>query len=86
MRNYLSRQRRAFSPETVQLLVAAFDRAWATVQRFDGINDQNREAMRLELARRILELWDAADRTPETIADAALASFHLKRPGSERSA
>jgi hypothetical protein len=86
MRQYLITKGRVFEPETVLLLVEAFDGAWAAVRRFDGINDQNREEIRQALAKRIVELWDASNSDPKTTADAALASFNLKKPDAEASA
>jgi hypothetical protein len=83
MRDFLARQGLAFSPDDLQTLVEVFDDAWAVVQRYDGLTDGNRDAMRLPLAKRIVELSDIAKGDRQKLRDAALASLNLKRTDSE---
>jgi hypothetical protein len=86
MRDFLASQSSAFTPEDVQLLVDAFDDAWALVKRYDGITDDNRDAMRLALAKRIVESSDIADGDRLKLRDWALASLGLKKTDTEAKA
>lgn len=86
MRNFLKRSSPAFTPEALQVVVQAYDDAWAVVEHYDGITAENREALRLELAKRIVELSDAAAGDAKRLSHEALASLGLKRVDGEATA
>jgi hypothetical protein len=65
----------AFEPEAVEVLVQAFDAAWAIVQSGEGVTGENREAMRTALAKRIVELAQTGPIDREVLRDGALASL-----------
>jgi hypothetical protein len=63
-----------FEPETITLLVAAFDDAWARVLR-SGITfatDREKERMRETIARRIILLARNGERNSRHLRDDAL--------------
>jgi hypothetical protein len=79
LRDFLKRASPAFTPEALHIVLQAFDDAWAVVERYDGITDSNRQALRLELAKRIVELSDMAEGDGEKLTTEALASLDLKK-------
>jgi hypothetical protein len=86
MRNLIKSENLTFTPEALQLVLQAFDEAWAIVERHDGVNDDNRDAMRVALAKRIVELSASNAGDPQTLRDTAVASFGLKKTGGEATA
>jgi hypothetical protein len=72
---------RIYSPETVALMTAAFDRVCQAVSH--QMNEKNgNEDMRRTLALIILRYVDRGERDPERLADVALREW----TGSDRSA
>jgi hypothetical protein len=70
-------QQAAFDAETVQLLTAAFDRAWERVNASDPNADKfAAEARRILLAKYIIELGRRGEKDLDTLVDAAVA--HLE--------
>jgi hypothetical protein len=63
-----------FDPETVEVLVAAFDDAWRSVAAsgIDSTLEAKVSLMRLVLARRILELAQTGERDLNRLREAAL--------------
>lgn len=63
-----------FDPETVDILVGAFDDAWHSVTSsgVDLTSEKKIELVRTVLARRILELALAGDRDLQRLREAAL--------------
>ena len=71
---------RTYSPETVALMTAAFDRVCQSVSH--QMNEKNgNEDMRRTLALIILRYVDRGERDPERLADVALREW----TGSDRS-
>ena len=78
MREYLRRERPAFNPEEVERLARVFDDAWRVYSA--DATDAEREARRLALARRIVELAEGGlHNDPDALRDAALASLNGAR-------
>jgi hypothetical protein len=76
MRDLLSREHAAaFSPEAVEVLVNAFDDAWAVVGRGAGMDEASREAKRLQLARLVVVLAKPGDLDRERLRDSAVLHF-----------
>jgi len=77
--------RAVFDPETISILVAAFDDAWQSVKT-SGINlssENQIELMRTVLARRILELAVTGERDPNRLREEALLDLAKSiRPNS----
>jgi hypothetical protein len=67
-------------------VLQAFDEAWAIVERYDGVNDANRDAIRIALAKRIVELSGSNSGDPQSLRDTAIASFGLKKTDGEATA
>jgi len=66
--------RAAFDPETVGILIAAFDDAWQSVKANEiDLSSENRiELVRTVLARRILELALTGERDPDRLRKEAM--------------
>ena len=66
--------RAAFDPETVGILIAAFDDAWRSVKANEiNLSSENRiELVRTVLARRILELALTGERDPDRLRKEAV--------------
>jgi hypothetical protein len=77
VRNY------SFEPEAVEVLVRAFDAAWAIAQTHEVMADENREALCLRLAKRIVELAQAGPIDWQILRDGALASLGITRNGED---
>jgi hypothetical protein len=56
-------------------------RAWAVVQSNNAVTDENREAIRTALAKRIVELAQTGLLDIKALRDGALASLALGRSG-----
>jgi hypothetical protein len=74
---YLNKHPEEFDPETIAILVAALDGAWATVQssgtRLDGRDEHARDA----IARYIVDLALKGERDGQRLIDGALIRFRL---------
>jgi hypothetical protein len=75
---HLVRTERSYSPETVALMTAAFDRVCQSL----SAPMSNNEALRQRLATIILRHVDLGERDPVLISDAAIREL----TGSERAA
>jgi hypothetical protein len=80
MRDYLKGY--AFEPEAIEIMVQAFDAAWAAVQSNKAVADEDREATRTALAKRIVELTQTGSLDFHALRDGALASLGLHSPGA----
>jgi len=79
MREFLGRERPAFTPEEVVKLANVFDEAWRILGAGGGLTLDEREEKRLALARRIVDLAEGGlHNDPDVLRDAAIAS--LQRP------
>jgi hypothetical protein len=67
----------AFDPETTELLTAAFDTAWATVQRSGSpmAADDNAQSAREHLAISILAAAQEGERDPHRLVERALSQL-----------
>lgn len=70
----------AFEPDTVALLVSAFETAWDTVRRSSSPLAQGDRAAstREALAKRIIEMGKKGERDPQRLVDDALAHLGSK--------
>ena len=77
MQNYVhadAKTDRAFDPETVHMLTAAFDEAWQSLEK-SGVTyetDGHATETRDRLAKRIIELARTGERNQRVLRDAAL--------------
>lgn len=74
----------AFDPDTVRIMGAAFDRAWASVQASGAVlsTDDYTEEAREIIGKYIIEAATAGERDQRTLADGAL--LQLSRLGHVR--
>ena len=78
MRDLLAEYRAWFEPDEVQILVAAFDKAWETVQASGMVYAQaNAEAVRAILAKHIIEAAKQGERDHARLRDGALLALRL---------
>ena len=90
MRNLLAEYPAWFEPDEVQVLVAAFDKAWETVQASGVVYAEAKaEAVRAILAKHIIEAALHGERDQRRLRDGALvalAKFQLQatKPRTER--
>ena len=76
MRDLLAEYRAWFEPDEVQILVAAFDKAWETVQASGMVYAQaNAEAVRAILAKHIIEAARQGERDHTRLRDGALLAL-----------
>lgn len=72
----------AFDPETISILVTAFEDAWQSVKT-SGVTlttDKRIQTMRESLAKMIIELAEQGERNPHQLRKAALLSLvHFNR-------
>ena len=77
MQGFLAEHPGAFDPAEIRILVAAFDRAWASVQAsgasFDGEGDA--EQARRALAKFIVEAAQRGELNQRRLTEGALARF-----------
>ena len=82
MRAILGEQTHAFTPETVEVLVGAFDDAWKVVEATEGM-DGDREAWRLILAKQIMIVAEEGESDRVKLSAEALQRFaHIRISGS----
>jgi hypothetical protein len=74
VRTFLGEQDHAFTPETVEVLVGAFDDAWKVVEASEGI-DRHRDAWRLILAKQIMLVAAEGETDRERLSALALERF-----------
>jgi hypothetical protein len=70
MQGFLAEHPGAFDPAEIRILVAAFDRAWASVQASGGISGAEAESARAVLAKQLLRLLRTASATTAGYATA----------------
>ena len=83
MRAYLKEHAGAFDPDEIRILVAAFDKAWESVQASGGIVDPDTrvESARAILAKHIIEAAKQGERDQGRLRDGALLALtrsHLR--------
>lgn len=83
MRVFLKGEHPAFDPEAVLFLVDAFNDAWAIVRESGGVSDDNAEAARLALAKRIVELAEHGQYDRHSLRDTAVASLSYSYANAE---
>ena len=76
MRAFLGEQTHAFAPETIEVLVGAFDDAWKVVEATEG---GNREEWRLILARQIMLVAEEGETDRAKLSAEALQRFARAR-------
>lgn len=77
MRGYLKEHPGAFDPDAIRILVAAFDKAWQSVQASGAIFDTDAaaEIARAVLAKHIIEAAKQGERDQRRLRDGALVSL-----------
>jgi hypothetical protein len=76
MRGFLKEHSGAFDPDEVHTLVAAFDKAWETVQASGVVYPEAKaEAARAILAKHIIEAAKQGERDQGRLRDGALAAL-----------
>jgi hypothetical protein len=80
MRNYLNTVHPGvFEPADLNLLMSAYEDAWASVRASATYQDKNFENVRDDLAKHIVNAAIAGERDPVRLRDAGLS--HLKQKG-----
>jgi hypothetical protein len=77
MRGYLKEHPGAFDPDAIRILVAAFDKAWQSVQASGATFDTDAaaEIARAVLAKHIIEAAKQGERDQRRLRDGALVSL-----------
>ena len=77
MRRYLEEHPGAFGPDEIRVLVAAFDKAWESVQASGAIfdTDVKTKLARATLAKHIFEAAKQGERDQGRLRDGALVSL-----------
>jgi (2Fe-2S) ferredoxin len=76
MRNFLAEHSGAFDPDEVHILIAAFDKAWETIQASGVVYAQAKaEAVRAILAKHIIEAAKQGERDYARLRDGALLAL-----------
>jgi hypothetical protein len=77
MHGYLNEHPGAFDPEEVRILVAAFEKAWASVQASGAVFDTGPKAAsaRAVLAKHIIAAAKQGERDQGRLRDGALLAF-----------
>jgi hypothetical protein len=77
MRGYLKEHPGAFDPDEIRILVAAFDKAWESVQASGAIvdTDTRTESARAILAKHIIEAAKHGERDQGRLRDGALVAL-----------
>ena len=77
MHGYLKEHPGAFDPDEVRTLVAAFEKAWASVQASGAVFDADAQAelARSTLAKHIIEAAKQGERDQGRLRDGALVSL-----------
>ncbi len=73
MIDYLKQYPGMFDAAELELLAAAFDKAWTAVKASGAYPDYSSERARALLARHIIEKAKAGERNPEQLCESALA-------------
>jgi hypothetical protein len=89
MRGYLEEHPGAFNPDEIRILVAAFDKAWESVQASGAIADTptGAESARAILAKHIIDAAKYGERDQGRLRDGAivaLARSNLQRGPPQR--
>jgi hypothetical protein len=85
MRGYLEEHPGVFDPGEIRILVAAFDKAWESVQASGAIfdTDAKTELARAMLAKHIIEAAKQGERDQGRLRDGALVSLAKSNRRSE---
>jgi hypothetical protein len=75
MREYLEEHPGAFGPDEIRILVAAFDKAWESVQASGAIFDTGVESARAILAKHIIEAAKHGERDQGRLRDGAIVAL-----------
>ena len=77
MHGFLKEHPGAFDPDEVRILVAAFEKAWASVQASGAVFDADAQAelARSTLAKHIIEAAKQGERDQGRLRDGALVSL-----------
>ena len=77
MHGYLKEHSGAFDPDEVRILVAAFEKAWASVQASGAVFDADAQAelARSTLAKHIIEAAKQGERDQGRLRDGALVAL-----------
>jgi hypothetical protein len=75
MQGFLAEHPGAFDPAEIRILVAAFDRAWASVQASGGISGAEAESARAVLAKHIIAAAKGGERDHGRLRDGALLAL-----------
>jgi hypothetical protein len=77
MRGYLKEHPGAFDPDEIRILVAAFDKAWESVQASGAIFDPatGAESARAILAKHIIEAAKYGERDQGRLRDGAIVAL-----------
>jgi hypothetical protein len=75
MLGFLKDHSGAFDPEEVRILVAAFEKAWASVQASGAIFETDAESARAILAKHIIEAAKQGERDHGRLRDDALVAL-----------
>lgn len=68
----------SFTPETLNIIYAAFDLAWAEISQEVGSDPTRAEFARNALAQSVLLATESEAKDPHALKDAALAAFAAK--------
>ena len=81
MRGYLKEHSGAFDPHEIRILVAAFDKAWESVQASGAIfdTDAKTQLARAILAKHIIEAAKQGERDQGRLRDGALLQYAQSR-------
>ena len=75
MRGFLAEHPGAFDPGEIRILVAAFDRAWESVQASGAISGAEAESARAVLAKHIIAAAKDGERDHGRLRDGALVAL-----------
>jgi hypothetical protein len=75
MRGFLAEHPGAFDPGEIRILVAAFDRAWESVQASGAISGAEAESARAVLAKHIIPAAKDGERDHGRLRDGALVAL-----------
>ena len=75
MRGFLAEHSGAFDPNEIRILVAAFDKAWESVQARGAISGAEAESARAVLAKHIIAAAKDGERNHGRLRDGALLAL-----------
>ncbi len=75
MRGFLAEHSGAFDPNEIRILVAAFDKAWESVQARGAISGAEAESARAVLAKHIIAAAKDGERDHRRLRDGALLAL-----------